>query len=169
LSGQEKQMTTNQKIINKKTKTTVMKKLFFATLITVAAATSAFAKDVNKVNYRAQQNFKLDFKGAEKISWTVKANFAKADFTYQGEKMEVFYNTNGEMIGTSKNITLDQLPTYAKRMLAKKYNGFTITEAIRFEGNDESAYYVSAENNTEKVILKVSDDSQMSLFERNKK
>jgi hypothetical protein len=166
LTCQQKQLTTTKKLKNKKTKTTIMKKLFFAALITVTVATSAFSKDVNKAGARAQHNFSYDFKGAEKVNWTVKSDFAKADFTLAGQKMEAFYNLNGEMIGTSKNITLDQLPVAAKRILAKKYTGYTVTEAIRFDGIDEAAYYISAENNKEKVILKVNDDSQVSVFQK---
>jgi hypothetical protein len=159
----------NQKLKNKKTKTTIMKKLFFAALLTVTVATSGFSKDVNKVNTRTQHNFNFEFKGAEKVNWTVKSNFAKADFTLDGQKMEAFYNLNGEMIGTSKNIALDQLPTNAKRLLAKRYNGYNITEAIRFEGTDESAYYISGENDKEKIILKVAEDSQVSVYQKDSK
>jgi hypothetical protein len=146
-----------------------MKKLFIAALLTVTVATSAFSKDVNKVNTRAQHNFNYDFKGAENVNWTVKSNFAKADFIMNGEKMEAFYNLNGEMIGTSKNITLNELPTSAKRLLARKYNGYTITEAIRFNGADEAGYYISGENDKEKIILKVSEDSQVSVYQKDSK
>jgi len=146
-----------------------MKKLFIALMVTFAAATSAFAKDVNKVTERAIHNFNYDFKGAQQVNWTSKNNFIKADFVLNGQRMEAFYNTSGEIIGTSKNITLDQLPTSAKRTFAKRYNGYTVKEAIRFEGTEESAYYISAENEKESVILKVSDDATVSVFQHNRK
>jgi len=146
-----------------------MKKLFFAALITVTVATSAFAKDVNKISSRATHNFSFDFRGAEKVNWISKSNFYKASFILDGQKMEAFYNLNGDMIGTSQNITLDQLPTSAKRTFAKRYNGYTVKEAIRFEGVDESAYYISAENEKENVILKVADDANVSVFQKDRK
>jgi hypothetical protein len=146
-----------------------MKKLFFAALITVTVATSAFAKDVNKVNSRAIHNFNFEFRGAEDVNWTSKSDFAKATFVLNGQKMEAFYKIDGELIGTSKNITLDQLPTSAKRTFAKRYNGYTVKEAIRFEGVDEAAYFISAENEKETVILKVSDDENVSIFQKDRK
>jgi hypothetical protein len=146
-----------------------MKKLFFAALITVTVATSAFAKDVNKVSSRAIHNFNFDFKGAERVNWTAKSNFSKATFTLDGQRMEAFYNLSGDIIGTAKNISLDQLPTSAKRTFAKRYNGYTVKEAIRFEGVEESAYFISAENEKENVILKVGDDASVSVFQKDRK
>jgi hypothetical protein len=146
-----------------------MKKLFIAALITVTVATSAFAKDVNKVSSRAIHNFNFDFKGAEKVNWTAKTSFFKATFTLNGERMEAFYNLSGDVIGTAKNITLDQLPTNAKRTFAKRYDGYTVKEAIRFEGVEESAYFISAENEKENVILKVGDDASVSVFQKDRK
>ena len=63
----------------------------------------------------------------------------------------------GKFIGTNQAITLEDLPVNAKRAFAKKYEGYTVKEAIRFEGSQESAYYISAENEKGSVILKVDD------------
>ena len=41
--------------------------------------------------------------------------------------------------------------------------GYTIKEAIRFEGTDENAYYISAENEKGSVIFKIEDNGFVSL------
>jgi opacity protein-like surface antigen len=146
-----------------------MRKLFFAALLTITVATSAFAKDVNSKNVRAVRHFNAEFKDAENVSWTMRSNFAKATYYMNGEKREVFYDLNGEMIGTSHPISLDKLPVGAKRVFAKKYDGYTVKEAIRFDGIEEGAYYISAENDKESVILKVTDSNSMSVFKKEDK
>lgn len=146
-----------------------MKKLLFAALLTASLATSAFAKETNNLNYRVEKNFSTDFNKATDVTWSVKQNFAKATFNINGEKMEAFYNLNGEMIGTSKNITFEQLPTDAKKSLAKLYNGYVVKQAIRFENNDETAYYVSVENETKSLVLKISNDRTISVFKKDSK
>ncbi len=143
-----------------------MKKLFFAALLTLSIAASAFAKDAN---VRALKNFKSQFEDAENVSWTMRSTFAKASFNLNGEKREAFYDLNGEMIGTSKNISFEKLPVSAKRLFAKKYNGYVVKEVLRFESVDESAYFVSAENETGSVILKVSDSNGVSVFKKERK
>ncbi len=145
-----------------------MKKLFFAALLAISVATSAFAAGTN-VNYSTLKNFKTEFKNASNISWTATDDFAKATFTVNDVKMEAFYNAEGELIGTSKSIGLDELPVNAKRTFAKKYDGYTVKEVIHFEGAKESAYFLSASNDTESVILKVGENEQLSTYKKTKK
>ncbi len=146
-----------------------MRKLFLAALLTVTVAASAFAKDINSKNVRAERRFSADFRDAEKVQWTLRSTFAKANFYLNGEKREAFYDLNGEMIGTSSNISLNKLPVAAKRIFAKKYDGYTVKEAIHFEGIEEAAYYISAENEKESVILKVTDSNTVSVFKKARK
>lgn len=145
-----------------------MKKLFLAALLVVTMAASAFAKDTKKVNAAALGNFKVEFKKASDVTWTANENYAKASFILNNERMEAYYNPEGEKIGTSHAITVDYLPVKAKRAFAKKYGDYTVKEAIEFEGTDETAYFLSAENDAESVILKVTDDG-LSIYKRTKK
>lgn len=146
-----------------------MKKLFFAALIAVTVASSAFAADTKKVNSVTTSNFKSEFKKASEVSWTSTEEFTKATFVLNNQKMEAFYDQNGEMIGTSKAVSLDELPVSAKRSIAKRLSGYTVKEAIEFQGTDELAYYISAENDKETAILKVSDNGTMSNYKTIKK
>lgn len=146
-----------------------MKKLFLSALIATTVATAAFATDANKISYRVMNSFKSQFNQADNVTWTLRENFAKATFKQEGKTIEAFYNLNGESIGTSKHISVDELPTNAKRVLAKRYNGYNVTEAIQFDGIDENAYYVSVENDSEKVVLKVDSFDSVSLYKKDRK
>jgi len=146
-----------------------MRKLLLAALLTITVAASTFAKDVNSKNVRAIRNFESEFRDAENVSWTIRPTFAKASFHLDGQKREAFFDLNGDIIGTSRNISLDKLPVGAKRVFAKKYDGYTVKEAIRFEGVDEAAYFISAENEKESVILKVWDSNAVTVFKRERK
>jgi hypothetical protein len=145
-----------------------MKKLFIAALFAVSFMTSAFATGT-KVSSAVLSNFKFQFKNVSDVDWKVGEGFAKATFVYNQVRTEAFYSPTGEMIGTSKGVTLDQLPVKAKRNFSKKYDGYNVTEAIRFDGTDEAAYYISAENEKESVIVKVNDIDEVSLVKRTKK
>lgn len=151
------------------TKNYIMRKVFLAALLTITVTAGALAKEVNAKNVRAVRNFEIEFINAENVSWTIRSNFAKASFDLNGEKREAFYDLHGDLIGTSKNISLEKLPVSAKRVLANKYDGYSIKEVIHFEGVDEAAYYISAENEKESVILKVSDSNSVSEFKKERK
>ena len=140
-----------------------------AALLVVSVAATAFAKDPRTISAVALNNFAAEFKKASDVSWTSTENYIKASFILQSEKMEAFYNYDGEKIGTSKAFNVEALPVHAKRAFAKKYQGYTVKQAIEFEGIDETAYFISAENDKESVILKVNSFDNLSTFKRAKK
>ena len=143
-----------------------MKKLFISALLSVTVVLSSFAAAGNKAKFALPDNFSFQFKHASDVLWTSTANYAKATFVLNNVRTEALYTLAGDFIGTNQAITLEDLPVNAKREFAKKYDGYTVKEAIRFEGADESAYYISAENEKGSVILKVEDSGAISMVKK---
>ncbi len=133
-----------------------MKKLIIAALIAVAVSTSAFATDKNQIDEKAVENFESAYGGASDVEWVSKENFTKASFIQNEQKVEVFYNLDGDFIATTTQIKMDYVPTFVKRIVAKSYSDYTVKEAFKFQADDETAYFISAENEKENVVLKVS-------------
>lgn len=146
-----------------------MKNFFFAALFAVTIVTTAFASGENKISVISLNNFKHDFQNATNVSWSSIQDYAKATFRLNNLQMEVYYDAKGEIIALCKSITIDELPVSAKRAFAKKYDGYTVKEAIKFDGKDEKGYYVKAENEIESVILKVDENDFLSVFKKTKK
>lgn len=131
-----------------------MKKLFFAVLIAVSISGSAIAQDLNQVDQKAVNNFEASFTGASNVEWSLNESFAKATFKQNEQKVEVFYNLSGDFVASTRETNIEELPTFAKRILAKKYNDYTVKEAFKFKSDDETGYYISVENETENIVLK---------------
>jgi hypothetical protein len=146
-----------------------MKKLLSAACLTVTVAFSSFAAGTTNVNAAVLHSFKLEFKNVSNVTWSTGSDYAKAVFVENNRKMEAFYNLDGAKIATSEQISLDELPVKAKRNFARKFAGFSVKEAIHFEGGGETAYYISAENEKESIIVKVSGNMDGSVFEITKK
>jgi hypothetical protein len=145
-----------------------MKKLFLSTILSVLVAASSFAADINK-NAEAVYSFNSQFERAENVSWTSTKGFAKASFTLNNKQMAAFYQPDGSLIGTTSAVTLEELPVIAKRSFAKKYSDYTVKEAIRFDATDETAYFISAEDEARSLILKVSAEGMVSVYKSVKK
>ena len=143
-----------------------MKKLFISALLAITVAASSFAAEGNNVSNAAQNNFSSQFKHASDVQWTSGKNYTKATFVLNSVRTEALYSAEGEFIGTNQAITLEELPVNAKRTFAKKYEGYTVKEAIRFEGTEEGAYFISAENGKGSVILKVGDSGSISTVRK---
>src|SRR3954451_23840850 len=146
-----------------------MKNVFILALLAISLSISAFATGENRVSSVVLNSFKVDFKGAKDVSWSSRTGYAKAAFKLENRDMEVFYKPDGSIFAVSKKIELDELPVHAKRSFAKKYEGYTVKEAIAFESDDEDGYYISAENEKESVILKVDRQDDLHVFRISRK
>ena len=143
-----------------------MKKLLISAVLTVLIATSSFAANGKELNSKVVSNFSMEFKNAKNVTWKSTENFVKASFILNDKSMAAFYDLDGNMIGTSTDIAIDDLPTNAKRAFAKKYAEYTVKEAIQFEGVEETAYYIAAESENQTLLLKVSVEGFVSVLER---
>lgn len=142
-----------------------MKKILFSTLIAVSIFTSGFAAGTEKKFLMAERSLQSEFKNAGKVEWSNKQGMMKATFLNNGKPTEAYFGTEAQLIATCTMVNLDEVPTKAKIKLAQKFAGYKITEAIIYEDADGQAFYVSAENNTQKVIIK-SKDGFTSVFQK---
>src|SRR4028118_438522 len=143
-----------------------MKKSFLSALISIAITVTSFATAGNKVSLGVLNDFAYQFKHASDVKWTSEENYAKATFKWNNISTEAVYTPEGDFIGSMQAINLEELPVNAKRKFATKFHGYTVKEAIRFEGSKEKAYYISAEDGKGSVILKVEDEGSMSTVRK---
>jgi hypothetical protein len=140
------------------------KKLFVACISVIFIAVSAFANG-EETNAKAISHLKKEFKNAKDIEWKVTPQYTKAAFTWNGQHLEVFYNSDGETIAESKYINTNNLPLKAQQFINKKYADYTITEAVEFYSEESGlCYYVSLTKDNLKQILKITTDGTASLF-----
>ena len=99
-----------------------MKNLLLTALLSVGIFASAFAIDESKISLTVRESFKEDFKGTENVTWSIKSNFVKASFTYNGEATDAFYDFNGKKLGTAHQVNLNSFPLSAKKKIANKKN-----------------------------------------------
>lgn len=146
-----------------------MKKFIIAAAMFIALTTSAFAA-TTAVNNKALAHFAKEFKNASNIQWSSTDVFTKASFNWNKQALEVFYNDEGEYVGTSRTVTLEALPLEALKVINNKYQDFKTTEAIEFSNAEgETNFYVSLENAAHKVALKISPYGDVSVFKKTTK
>ncbi len=146
-----------------------MKKLITATLMVATMGLNAIASETTAINSKITAGFKQEFAEAKDVQWKVGSDFIKASFKQDGEAFEVFYNQEGDKIGESRKIATETIPMAARKEIAKKYEGFNITEAIEFTNDNSTKYYVSVDNGKLKYVLEVSSYNEVSVFKKIKK
>ena len=142
-----------------------MKKIILAAIILVSVAASAMAND--NINNAASNLVKKDFPSATNISYKEAKDYTVVSFDVNNQRMQAFYDNSGNKISTSRNIKTETLPGEANATIAKNYAGFTATEAIEMNNEQDGiTYYVYLQNAQQKVILQIDTDGDVTVFKK---
>lgn len=150
-----------------------MKTLIIALFNLVIFTGSTSANNELAVYKSVVNDFCTNFSDADKVNWKHDDAFIKASFTtFEGENLEIFYSTDGSLIGKAKKVNLLAIPHKAIKAMAKKYPSYeyTITSTVAFtKANNQAYQYVSLENEKEIVILEVNKAGKIKVFQVNPK
>ncbi len=145
-----------------------MKKLFIAAVFAVSILSTAFAANTKKVTNKVMNSFSKEFGNVENVSWTARPEFTKASFTSEGRNVDAFFDTDGNLLGTSRNVNFENVPAASKKAFAKRFPSYSVKEVVEFTESESISYYVSAENNENKVVFKLNGRT-VSVFKKEAK
>lgn len=143
-----------------------MKKIILMLAITISTLSAFAGEDVNP---RVLASFKNEFASAKEVAWTVTADYFKAEFTFNGQYVNAFYNTDGELMGLTRNITSLELPMNLQASLKKSYEEFWISDLFEITRNNSTGYYITLENADTKIVLKATAGEDWSIYKKVKK
>lgn len=134
-----------------------MKKTVIAfSLIVTMAATSAYASITpDPSGEAAKANFKKEFPGAELISWVNTGEMHKAVFIYDGYRSEAYFNQDGELQGSARNIFYNQLPLAVTRSVDKRFIKPDVLEVCEVTMGSGTSYILRLEDGGRQYKLQV--------------
>ncbi len=145
-----------------------MKKILIITSLFIVFHFSGFTQEKENNESRIPTTFQTDFPGASEISWQEGVEFNKVSFSYKGTVMLAYYNPGGELIAASRNISSFQLPLRLLTSLKTNFDRYWITDLFELSVSDNTEYYVTLENATEKKIL-IATGSDWELYDTTSK
>ena len=138
------------------------------TLAIAVSTFSAFASDEN-VNQKVLNAFKKEFNTAREVEWTTGSNYYKATFVYNEKHVFAYYNENGELLGLTRYLSPVDLPMNLQKNLKKDFREYWISDLFEIAKNDGTAYFLTLENADTKIVLKSTDSSNWSVYNKVKK
>lgn len=130
-----------------------MKKIISITMILVAFSTVAAFAEIPTPS-KVVGAFERTFTTAEKPSWTVVKDLYRVDFTAQGQPLTAFFNGDGELVASSRNITPMQLPISLNSSLEKHFGNYTVSSLFEVDEHDGVYYYAKVSNQKSEILLK---------------
>src|SRR5256885_13412006 len=127
-----------------------MKKfLIVFTILGSIITTSSFAQD--KIPAMVSKSFQDSYKDAKEVKWTEVSNLYKAYFIIDGQAISAFFDENGKLVASSRNISVLQLPISLQIVLKNKYSGYQVNDLFEIDNEIGNTYYVTIESNGQKL------------------
>ena len=136
-----------------------MKKQFLvltAALIMTFSAT--FAQDSKQIPKTVVSELIQRFANAQDVQWQATDNYYKASFAVDGQPLRVFYSIDGDMIGVSRTIGIEQLPMALIREVKEKQAAYTVTDLFELLTDRGTEYYITYRGEKDTKTYKSSAD-----------
>lgn len=144
-----------------------MKKMMLA-LVVLISSLAVHAEERN-VNDKVLNAFKTEFTTASQVEWSTGPDYYKASFVFNDKHVYAFYNSEGRLLGLTRNITTSELPLKLQTELKKIYETYWITDLFEAAREEGTAYYLTLEDADTRLVLKASADNSWTVYEKSKK
>ncbi len=102
-----------------------MKKLLIVfTIFSSIYSTNSFAQD--KTPAIVAKSFQTSFSDAKEVNWSGANDLYKAAFTSDGQTIFAFFNAEGNLVASARDVSLLQLPLSLQTDLRKKYQNLVL-------------------------------------------
>ena len=113
--------------------------LLLPLLLAVISVTS-FARNTPDGDPRAEKAFNKYFVGAANVKWSEEEGFIKVTFTWVDHRTIAYFNLNGELAGSIRNLFFNQLPLSVMRSVQQNFKNPVVVEITEIS-NEEGIYY----------------------------
>ena len=142
-------------------------KVLFVTLTALFSlfTTKSHADDGN-VSATVLRSFNSTFVNASEVKWSTNDKFYKADFSFNCQYVSAYFDADGELIATTKNITSLELPIKLQASLKKDYQNGWISDLFEYSDASGTSYFITIENADTKIVLKSDGISAWNTFQK---
>jgi hypothetical protein len=141
-----------------------MKKIIIMLAVAISSLT-AFASE-GTVSSTVLNAFNKQFSAAKDVQWTVTNDYYKAEFVFNGQNVNAFYKSTGEMMALTRNITSVQLPINLQTSLKNNYNSYWISDLFEISTDEGTSYYITVEKADSKLVLKSDGAGKWDVFKK---
>jgi hypothetical protein len=136
-----------------------MKRIFVSlSFMLVVGSTSVFAGDKTDVSGKIKESFKKEFAGADFVKWDAVENYQRATFLFHDHPVIAFFDEDGELLGSARNVFYDQLPLTVIKSFDKRFAGAEFLEMYEISNIDGTSYGITFETANKRYHVKVNTE-----------
>jgi hypothetical protein len=142
-----------------------MKKLLVIfTVLGLIITTSSYATDTTPSS--VLNSFQNAFRGSKDAAWSTVKELYRVDFTLEDQKVSAFFNSEGNLIASSRNISLLQLPISLETGLKSDFPDYEITSLFEVDNENGTAYYATVKNSKREFTLESTSSGEWNKFNK---
>lgn len=147
-----------------------MKKIFVSLILMLTAGlSSVFAGNDPNPDQQVLDEFNKEFETAQHVTWSKQDDFDKATFLLGGNRVIAFFDQDGKLAGTAREIDFSQLSLVVMRAVEKRFANATIFSVTEISNENGTSYRIVLEANNKKYRIKADLDGNTSIMEKLKK
>jgi hypothetical protein len=133
-----------------------MKKMILSLALLVTTGLSVvYANEDPSPNDEVLALFKKEFSNAQNVSWTRQGDYDKATFVLAGRRAIAYFNAEGELEGSIRDIFFDQLPLVVMTAVDKRFADAEIIDVREINNVEGTHYKIRLNSKTKKYSVKV--------------
>jgi len=160
-----------------------MKKFFISAALFSVLSSVVFAGNVNSgdpvlparkntinVSNSVQSSFNKEFTGASSVKWErIQDHLYQVSFSYNNERVNAFYDEDGQLVATGHFIKESELPSSVKKNLARRYASYELQQIIEVTQNNETSYLLGIADEQSKLTVQAYNNGVLTVFKKEKR
>jgi hypothetical protein len=159
-----------------------MKKFFISAALFSVFSSVVFAGNVHSgdpviparktvnVNSNVQSSFDKEFAGASSVKWErIQDHIYQVVFSYNNERVNAFYDEEGQLVATGRFINESALPFLVKKNLKRKYASYELQQIIEVTQNNETSYLLVIADEQLKLTVQAYNNGNITVFKKEKR
>src|SRR5690242_14238827 len=119
----------------------------------ILAAAVTFAYPSERVSPKVLASFKSEFTSATDVQWESGANYFKATFSMNEQRVFAYYDMEGQLMSTARYVSSFQLPLNLFSKLKNEYTNYWVSDLLEINNSEGLHYYITLETADTKLIL----------------
>ena len=141
-----------------------MKKIIIALTACVLTA-SAFAR-MPDPGYKVLEEFRKEFPSAGQVSWTEEEEFSRASFILGGKRIVAYFNREGQLEGSVRDLFYDQLPLTVMTAVEKRFQKPEVLYLREINNVEGTHYRIRLDAGGKKLMIRVAPDGNISDIDK---
>jgi hypothetical protein len=117
----------------------------------------------------AEATFQKEFSGATNVKWNEGKDIISASFVLSDSRIVAYFTSEGELIGTERNVLFNQLPLNVVKEINNRYGNAPIFDIIEYTSGTETFYGMVVDTPTKRLKLKITGEGDVTVQQREKK